>query len=93
MTDNELLTCCLLPQFWRVLVEEKRVDGGFGHRLYWQWCDVHGNSTGGAPEIKEGKWELFVDMFNGVGTQPTVRLGRRPDAVAFAKLRAYVEME
>jgi|GEM_PF-2453954 len=93
MNDKELLTCCLLPHYWRILVEEKRIDGGFGHRLYWEWCDVHGNSSGGSPEIKEGKWEFFVDMFNGMGTLPTLRIGRLPDDAAFEKLRARVESE
>ena len=91
MTDEQLLKHCLLPR-WRILVEEKRVDGGFGHRLYWEWCDKGGNSSGGR-EVEDGNWQLFADMFNGVGSHPTMRLGKFPDSEAFDELRKLVESE
>jgi len=80
---EELLTQNTQPQY-RILVEEK-MDGGLGHRLYWEWCGEDGMATA----KQNGKWEFFADVF--IGSKATNRIGRCPGDLAFSKLRECVE--
>jgi len=89
MADEQILKKCALP-LWRILIEDKYIDGGFGHRLYWEWCDSAGNSCNGE-EVEGGNWQLFADMFNGIGTQPTLRIGQIYHDDELEKLRQRIE--